>query len=102
MKGTTYQINQPLTIIGDSTLRDIDVWSPDTDALILLVDLVTHGRLGAFTTLNFLTGKGDKYRSIKVRECHWAREVSRSDWFPSLHRLQIKERNLLAAQRRFG
>ena len=38
--------------IGDSsTLRPIDVWSPDTDALILLVDLVTHGRLGAFTKL---------------------------------------------------
>ena len=54
--------------IGDSSLRGIDVWSPDTDVLILLVDLVAHGRLGAFTKLNFLTGKGDNYRSINIRE----------------------------------
>ena len=54
--------------IGDSTLRDIDVWSPDTDVLILVMDLVACGRLGAFTKLNFLTGKGDKYRSINIRE----------------------------------
>ena len=54
--------------VGDYTLRDIDVWSPDTDILILLVDLVAHGRLGAFTKLNFLTGKHDKYRSINIRE----------------------------------
>ena len=39
-------------INGDSTLRDIDVWSPDADVLILLMDLVAHGRLGAFTKLN--------------------------------------------------
>ena len=91
VKGTTVQINQPHSLaesmsthnheeagtmnplqvidaIGDSTLRDTDVWSPDTDVLILLVDLVTHGRLGAFTRLNSLTGKGDKYRSINIRE----------------------------------
>ena len=63
MKGTTVQINQPHSLaesmsthnheeadttiplhvidpIGDSTLKDIDVWSPDTDVLILLMDLV--------------------------------------------------------------
>ena len=51
-----------------STLRDIDVWSPDTDVLVLPVDLVTHGRLGTFTNLHFLTGKGDKYRSNNIRE----------------------------------
>ena len=50
--------------VGDSSLRDIDVWSPNTDILILLMDLVAHERLDAFTKLNFLTGKGDKYRSI--------------------------------------
>ena len=91
MKGTTDQINQPHSLaksmtthnheeadtmiplhvidaIGDSTLRDIDVWSPDIGELMLLVDLVSHGRLGAFTKLNFLTGKGDKYRSINISE----------------------------------
>jgi len=55
--------------IGKSTLRDIDVWSPDANVLILQMDLVAHGRLGVFTKLNFLTGKGDKYRSINIREC---------------------------------
>ena len=91
VKGSTVQTNQPHSLavsmstqnheeadtmitlqvihaIGDSTLRDIDVWSPDTDVLILLVELVTHGRLGAFTKLNFLTEKGDKNRSINIRE----------------------------------
>ena len=80
MKGTTVQINQPhslaesmstnnleeadtmihlhaVDVIGDSTLRDIDVWTPDTDVLILLMDLVAHGRLDAFTKLNLLTEK---------------------------------------------
>ena len=33
-----------------------------------LVDIVAHRRLGAFTKLNFLTGKCDKYRSITIRE----------------------------------
>ena len=56
-----------IDVIGDSSLRDIDVCSPDTDALILLMDLVAHGRLRAFTKLNVLTGKGDKYRSITIR-----------------------------------
>ena len=54
--------------IGDSTLRAMDVWSPDTDALILLMDVVAYGRLGAITKLNFFTGKGDNYRSINIRE----------------------------------
>ena len=44
------------------------MWSPDTDVLILLMDVVAHGRLGAFTKLNFLTGKGNKYRSINICE----------------------------------
>ena len=90
-KGTIIQINQPHTLaesmsthnheeadtmipvlvidaIGDSTLRDIDVWSPDTDVLTLPMDLVAHGRLGTFTELTFITGKFDKYQSINIRE----------------------------------
>ena len=42
--------------IGDFTLRYIDVWSPDTDVMIVLMNQVAHGRLDAFTKLNFLTG----------------------------------------------
>ena len=75
MKGTTVQINQPHSLaesmstrnhdeadtmvplhvidaIGDSTVRGINMWLPDTDVLILLVDLVDHERLGAFTKHN--------------------------------------------------
>ena len=54
--------------IRDSTLRDIDVWSPDIDVLILLMDIVAHGPRCAFNKLNFLTVKGNKYRSINIRE----------------------------------
>ena len=54
--------------VGDFTLSAIDVWSPGTDILSLLMDLVAHGQCGAFTKLNFLTGKGDKCRSINIRE----------------------------------
>lgn len=28
--------------ISESTLREVNVWSPDTDVLILLMDLVAH------------------------------------------------------------
>ena len=69
---------QVIDAISDSTMRDIDVWSPDTDVLTLLVDLVTHGRLGAFTRLNSLTGKGDKYRSINIRER--VHNLTGADW----------------------
>ena len=80
MKGTTDQINRPhflaesmsthnheeadtmiplqvIDAIDDSTLRDIYVWSPETDVLILLMDLVAHGRL------NFLT---EKKRQVSI------------------------------------
>lgn len=89
--GTTVRANEPHTVteamsthnheeadtmiplhvldsIRYSTIRDIDVWSPDTDVLILLIDLVAHGRLGSLTKLKFLTGKGNRYRSIDVLE----------------------------------
>ena len=32
----------------DSTLREVDVWSPDTDVMISLMDIVVHRRHGAF------------------------------------------------------
>ena len=52
--------HQVIASIGESTQREICVWSPDTDVLILL-DLVSHGHLEAQTHLKFLTGKGTKY-----------------------------------------
>jgi len=44
------------------------VWSPDTDVLILLLDLVSHGNLEPQTCLKFLTVKSTKYREIDVVE----------------------------------
>ena len=60
--------HQVLASIADSAeLRDVCVWSPDTDILTLLVDLVSCGHLGGHS-LKFLTGKGTKRREINVKE----------------------------------
>ena len=53
-------------VLRETKLKDIDVWSPDTDVLILLIDLVAHGHLGEFNNLRFLTGKRAKYRAFDV------------------------------------
>ena len=58
--------NQVLASVADSPWRDIYVWSPDTDVLMLLLDVVSCGRLGPQTSLKFQTGKGAKYREIDV------------------------------------
>ena len=60
--------HQVLATIADSHCREICVWSPDTDVVVLLIDLVSHGRLGTNNRLKFLTGKGTKYREIDVIE----------------------------------
>ena len=58
-----------LVSLLDSPWRDMHVWSPDTDVLMLLLDLVSCGRLGHHQTrLKFLTGKGVKYREIDIVE----------------------------------
>ncbi len=46
----------------------MDVWSHDTDVLILLMDLVSRGQLGALTKLKLLTGKGATHRDIYICE----------------------------------
>lgn len=58
--------NQVLASVAEDACREICVSSPDTEVLILLLDLVSHGRLGAQTRLKFLTGRGIKYREIDV------------------------------------
>ena len=62
--------HQVLASIDESKWQEICVWSPDTDVLTLLLDLVSRGRLGShsLTSLKFLTGKGNKYRQIDVVE----------------------------------
>ena len=57
-----------LLSIQECTFREVHVWSPDSDVLVLLIDLVSHNHLGAMTQLKFLTGKGAKYREIDVLE----------------------------------
>ena len=54
--------------IEECTYREVDVWSPDTDVLVLLMDLVSRGHLGALTKLKLLTGKGAKHREIDICE----------------------------------
>ena len=91
VKGTTAQANAPhrvdesmlthsheeadsmiplhvIDAIKGTTVKDVYVSSPDTDVLILLMDLVSNGHLGALTKLHFLTRKGAKFRSINVCE----------------------------------
>ena len=48
----------------------MDVWSPDTDRdiLVLLMDLVSQGHLGALIKLKLLTRKGAKHREIDTCE----------------------------------
>ncbi|MES9881331.1 MAG: hypothetical protein ABW185_10665 [Sedimenticola sp.] len=60
--------NQVMASVADHPCREICVWSPDTDVLILLIDLVSNDRLGDLTRLKFLTGKSRKFREIDVVE----------------------------------
>jgi hypothetical protein len=60
--------NQVLASIETSTLKEICVLSPDTDVLMLLLDLVDNQRLGTLTKLKFLTGNGAKYQEIDIVE----------------------------------
>ena len=46
--------------------HEIRISSPDTDVFILLIDFVSHGLLALQTHMNFLTGKGRKYREIDI------------------------------------
>ena len=48
--------------------QEICVFSPDTDILVLLLDLVSRGRHGNLNSLKFLTGKGTNYREIDVTQ----------------------------------
>ena len=52
-------------IVRGSKLRTIDVWSPDTDVLVLLIDLAANNHLGVLITLRLLTGNVAKYRDLR-------------------------------------
>ena len=59
--------HQVLASITNDECREITVASPDTDVLILLLDLVSNNHLEEQTHLLFLTGKG-KGRIIDVKQ----------------------------------
>ena len=56
-----------LDIVQKDPKNIVEVWSPDTDVLLLLMDLAASIE-GKFCTLSLLTGKGNKYRTIDIFE----------------------------------
>ena len=58
--------NQVLRSLDEHLSQEICVSSPDTDVLVLLLDLVSRGRHGNLNSMKFLTGKGANYREIHV------------------------------------
>ena len=64
----TLIVHQVLTSVSQGGLYHIDVWSPDTDVLILLLDLVANKHIQRPNQLNFITGKGVTYKKIDVVE----------------------------------
>ena len=43
--------------IEERIYREVDVWSPDSDLVVLLMDPVSRGHIGTLITLKLLTGK---------------------------------------------
>ena len=78
----TLMVHQVMTIASNSV---IDVWSPDTDVFILLLDLVAHGRLGHGSKLYFVTGKGTKHRKIDIVERAHAYGLEKCKGLVGLH-----------------
>ena len=60
--------HQVLASVANDTMREIYVWSPDTDVLLLLLSLVSCGHIASPTHLKLITGKGAKKREIDVFE----------------------------------
>ena len=50
--------------IDDNLSQEIGVSPPDTDVLVLLLDLISRGHHGHLNILKFFTGKGANYREI--------------------------------------
>ena len=60
--------HQVLASVSNDAMRKLCVWSPDTDVLLLLFDLVSHRRISPPTCLKFSTGRGTKAREIDIFE----------------------------------
>ena len=55
-----------LRVLRESTYKHIDVFSPDTDVLVLLIDLVSRGHIGALTNIILHAGKYNSPKDIDV------------------------------------
>ena len=60
--------HQVLAAVTGNSNRKIDVYSPDTDVLLLLLNLVSEGQIRSPTTLTLTTGVGAKRRKIDILE----------------------------------
>jgi len=56
--------HQVLASVTDEPWREVFVWSPDTDVVIILLHLASSGRLNSQTRLKLLTGTGAKFRVV--------------------------------------
>ena len=54
--------HQVLASVANGTMQEIYVWSPDTDVLLLVLDLVSCGHIACPTHLKLITGKRYKER----------------------------------------
>ena len=73
------------SILCETKLKPIDVCSPNTDVLILLIDPAANGHLGIYTKLCVMTGKGAKYRAIDVHDQVTAIRLENSRCLVGLH-----------------
>ena len=60
--------HQVLASVANCTMREIYIWSPETDVLFLLPELVSCGHIASPACLKLITGKGTKKREIDVFE----------------------------------
>ena len=69
--------------LKDSTYKHFDIYSVDTDVLVLLMDLVSYDNLGQSTDIILHAGKAKKPKPIDVIKCELYRErkVTRSCWY---------------------
>ncbi len=68
--------------IMDSHQRfHVDVWSPDTDVLLLVMDLVAVDEIKLPNRVNLITGIGH-HQYTRLCKCNWSQEIKRSPWSP--------------------
>ena len=56
--------NQVMATVAADPWQNVFVWSPHTDVFVLLLHLAPSGSFDSATGLNFLTGRGEKFRRI--------------------------------------